>query len=769
MSHDSWIVTNNRCDPHSLGQFNSVFTISNGYLGIKGNLQEDRDGYCPVTLINGVYDELDMFGLIRASKHERRWLDPDYFDTAGKSPAVANLPDPLFVQVFVGDREVSLQRGRISAFQQMLDLRCGLYQYTYDYGEGVSATRISASRFASLAHPHRVYMRYQLTPLADTRVRIVSGINARVHSDLTKERQFSVVGMESGPNETCRLQVRTRARQHDVRLVVANRFSRESGSTSVRNLCAHDAVYTQYEFCARAGQPITLDRVISLHSSEDARHGQVASPDEDVVAAVREGFDVALARQRSAWQELWERADVRIDGDDTAQRYLRFCLYHLLAAAPRFTDKLSVPVKLLTGDYYQGTTFYDTDTYIVPFYTFTLPEHARTCLSWRYEGLARGRELARELGYHGAKFAWQAGPYGEECLGRWQRFTHTNIHINGDVAYSLMQYYWATRDEALMRKRGIDMLVESARFYASRAIYDQVRGAYEIHNVAGPDEAHCESTNNFYTNYVAIRTLRWAADMVARLQRNDVSSWNAVVRRLGLREGELQRWIDVAEHLTLPFDPQTRLYEQYDGFYQLPPPPPDLLQNRKEWFVPLAPYQALNQPDVLMAMVLFRDDFPADVRRANWEYYRDKSMNFSSMSYALNAIMAADMGEMEEAYRNFMTCAGVDLDETRTGRGDTYTGLHGTALGGAWMVAVFGFGGVYLSEAGLRVNPNLPPSWTGLRFNLMLRGEIVRVAIGRHELTLKVGDQTSIELPARVAGQPLQLRSGQEYRVAYSG
>jgi trehalose/maltose hydrolase-like predicted phosphorylase len=190
-----------------------------------------------------------------------------------------------------------------------------------------------------------------------------------------------------------------------------------------------------------------------------------------------------------------------------------------------------------------------------------------------------------------------------------------------------------------------------------------------------------------------------------------------------------------------------------------------VLENRREWFVPLYRYQAMNQPDVIMAMVLLRDEFPEDVRRANWEYYKDKSMNFSSMSFAVNSMMAADMGEMDDAYRDFIISAGMDLDESLTGRHDTHAGLHGSALGGAWMAAIFGFGGVHLSEGGLRIDPKLPSQWERLRFNLVLRGEVVKVSIGQRDIELAVGNERGQELPARVAGQAVTLRSGQTQRV----
>ncbi len=769
--YDTWHVANTSPDAHTLGQWNSVATISNGYLGLKGNLAEQRDGYCPVTLINGVYDELDMFSLLRLSGEERRYLDPRYFDTAGQSPAVANLPNPLLVQVFIGEREVSIGRGEISGFAQVLDLASGLYRYSYEFRDGAGrVTAIQMERFASLRHPHRVFMRYRLVPLEhEASIRLHSGIDGRVRSNLTGQRQFSVTELWAWPPERCRLTARTPARGHLVYLGVLN-VLRRGRADEVAGVAEHDAVYTRYNFRRpEPGQVIELERYVVLTCSEDLRHGIVADLEAELDAAAAQGFESALAEQQAAWAALWQRSDVRIEGDDPAQLGLRFSLHHLLAAAPRFSDRLSVPVKLLTGEYYQGNVFYDTDLYIVPFYTFTQPQWARTCLSFRYEGLRPGREIARQLGYEGAKLAWQAGPYGEECLGRWWRFTHTNIHINADVAYALVQYLRASGDQRFLAERGIDLLVETARFYASRASYSSAFDRYDLKHVAGPDEGHCESTNNFYTNCLAIRNLRWAADLLDQLGRSDPDAHAAAVRRLALRPDEPDKWRHVAGRLTLLADPQTKVFEQCEGFFQLKPPPPDLLEARKVWFVTVFPYQALNQPDVLMALALLRDEFKPEVRRANWKYYKDKSLNFSSMSFAINAIMAADAGELEEAYKNFIITTGIDLDEALTGRRDTYAGLHGTAAGGAWLAAILGFGGVQLSENGLRISPTLPPAWSRLSFNLLLHGTRTHVAIDRQTVTLTADPDGAVRMPIVVAGHASQLRPGCTCTVRYAG
>lgn len=764
-----WLIVNTRHDAHHLGQHNSVFTISNGYLGIKGNLAEDRDGYSPVTLINGIYDELDMFSQIRPSHKERRYLDARHFDSAGRSPAVANLPNPLFVRVFVDHHELTLTRGRISNFNQTLNLSSGLYGYRFDHQDDRGlTTRIVMMRFASQEQHHRAYMRYQVTPLNyRRRIHILSGIDGRVYSNITRERQFVVVEGRAHPTEVCRLRARTLARKHEVNVAVVNRLVEVAPIREPEAMIEHDAVYTVYEFEEPPPAPIVLDRYVILTTSEDARLGVEVDLEREIGEATEYDLGTLAEADSMPLDQAWDQADIEIEGDEVAQRYLRFCLHHILTAAPRHTAKLSVPVKLLTGEYYQGNTFYDTDTYIVPVYTFTAPDVARNCLNWRWLGLEPGRRIASELGYRGAKFAWQAGPYGEECLGKWWRFTHTNIHINSDVSYAVMQYYWATGDETFLHNQGVDILVETSRFFASRCTYDSGRDAYDILDVAGPDEGHCESTNNFYTNYLAIRNLRWAVQVLEDMRRDQPAAYAACARRLALADDEAAGWLHVADRLTLLFDPGTKLYEQCAGFYKLRPPPHDLLANRQAWFETVFPYQALNQPDVVMAMVLFRDDFDRDVLKANWEFYKDKSMNFSSMSFALNAIMAAEVGEMDRAYREFLIGAGSDLNEELTGRRDTYAGLHGTAAGGAWMAAVFGFGGVCLSERGLRINPRLPKPWKSMRFKLKYRGQRLRLTITRHDICIAGHEPFLGDCHLNVAGQPVTLTGGHEYRTTY--
>ncbi len=496
----TWIVTKTDTSAAAIESANTVFTVSNGYLSLKGNLLEYRQGAMPSTIINGVFDLADMVAFIRPTKHERRYLDPEYFDSAGPSPSVANLPNPLFTQVIIDGKELSFARGRVSDFRQHYDLKSAVYSYSYDYeSPDGKRTHVEMQRFAALGKAHRALMRYTVQPLNyDGEIIIRAGIDGRVRSNLKGDQQFDVIEANGNAGE-CRLTAKTRDRGILVEIGIANKIV--EGNTTMNRVVAEESlVYNVLVFDAKQGDKISIDRHIVLACSEDARHGVVCNIDHELAESLATGYEGELSSHRVGWEQLWNQADVQIEGDDLAQLYLRFCLMHVMSAAPRYTDRLSVPCKLLTGEYYQGTTFYDTVLYIEPFYLFNFPDLARTCVNYRYFGLDNGRQIAKNLGYKGAKFAWQAGPYGEECLGRWWRFTHTNIHIDGDVAYSLMQYLWATGDFDYLADRGIDILVESARFYTSRSVPGPQAGTYSLVNVAGPDERHCESTNNFYTN-----------------------------------------------------------------------------------------------------------------------------------------------------------------------------------------------------------------------------------------------------------------------------
>jgi len=787
-----WTVTTKEYDPASLAAHNTVYTISNGYWALKGMLLEERGEAMPTTIVNGVFDLCDMFSTLPPSNEERKYLEPEYFDKGGPSPSVANLPDPLHVRLFIDGCEVSFSQGKISGFSRKLNLRDAVYSYGYTVTDTEGRrTRIEMARFCDAVNIHRAWLRYAVTPLNySAKIKLVSGIDGTVVSNVLKNRQFDVKHLESNGQGHCYMSVLTRDRTITVDQAIHNTVSVLAGKSRPslfskqgllevlpgsrkripgRELIREDKCISEHiTVKLTEGDTLLLEKAMIISTSEDTRHSATTRIEDELSGAKSTGFAGAFRAHYACWNEFWNRCDVRIDGDVQAQNYLRFCLYHLIAAAPRHTHTLGVPVKLLTGEYYQGTTFYDTDTYIIPFYTFTQPAWARNFLGWRSRGLRHGRQIAANLGFKGAKFAWQSGPYGEECLGQWWRFIHSNIHINADVVYALMQYCDATDDKKFLVDTGLELLIETARFYVSRAHYSKKDDQYHLHGVSGPDEGHCTSTDNFYTNYLAKYNLLTAADVVETVRELHPRKYKVIADKLDFKPAECRRWRSTAEKLCFLLDESSGIYEQYDGFYSLLPTGDDFFarrRDRKEWFAPVRPYQAIHQPDVLMAMILFRHEFSVKVFKANQDFYYPKTMNFSSMSYALNAIACTETGDMQEAHKNFIITTGMDVDQQLTGRMDTAAGIHGTACGGAWMAAVFGFGGVQLVDGCLHIAPRLPRKWKTVSFTLMLKGEEFDVTITKKCVTVKGGNKADVEIPACIRGQDSILVSGKMVRV----
>lgn len=765
MSVDTWVVANTSTASAALASWASVATVSNGYLGLRGQVSEFRGDGDAGTVVAGVFDAIDAFALERLSTLPRAELDPAGFEHAGVRPALATLPDPLWLRLRIDGRAPRPERG-VTDFVQSLDLRRGLYRCQYDYRDGWGrTTRVHTERLASLAHPHRAVMRVTITALDhdDTPIEVESGIDGSVRAAPLNARHFTIQEHWADPPHMPRMTVRTRDRGVDVLVGVTHNVR----GAAAPPLAVADAetIASRYAWRTRRGAPVVIDRFIAVCTSEDVRHRAAARLEDELDASAAAGWDAALGEHVDAWARLWDDCDVQIDGDDPAQIGLRFCVHHLLAAAPRLGDRLSVPARLLSGTHYQGAVFYDTDAYVLPFYTLTQPAMAERCLRFRCEGLAAGRRTARSLGLRGAALPWQAGPQGEECLGQWYRFARTNIFVNGVAAQALIQYLDATGDARFLGEHGLDLLVESARYYLSRAS-SGAGDALEFAAVSGPDTGHCPSDHNFFVAEFARHTLRWAADAVDDLAHANAAAASRAAARLGLAADEPQQWRRAAERIA-PARRRDGVIEQCRGFFDLAPPPPGLFDRRDRWHQPVFGTRAIHQPDVLAALALLPhlcDDVTLESNRAAYE---PLCLNDASVSHAVAARVAARLGDLAAAYQAFVRCIGMDLDESLTSRRDTHLGLHGAAMGGGWCAAIFGFAGVAVDRNGLRVSPRLPPGWSAMRFRLMIGGAGVRVGIDAAgvELTREAGGGG---LDAQVGPTPLSLKPGESTRVPYA-
>ena len=507
---------------------------------------------------------------------------------------------------------------------------------------------------------------------------------------------------------------------------------------------------------SKPGQVACFERLVTVArgDTDDADPGSDAR--DALAAAQRLGWSGVVAAHEAAWASRWDCSAVEVEGDPAAQQALRFALYHLNGAANPDDERVSIAARALTGDDYHGHVFWDTEIYLLPFYILTWPEAARALLMYRFNTLDGARAKAAGLGWRGALYAWESADTGAEtcpsrALGPDRKVIDVNCglqeqHISADVAYAVWQYWQATRDEVFLRDAGAEILLETARFWSSRA-QPEADGHCHIRGVIGPDEYHESIDDNAFTNVMARWNIRRALDVAALLLARWPERWESLSSRLGLGNAELEQWRSVAETIATGLDPGTGLFEQFAGFFTLEnidlanyagrSVPLDVVLGRER----TQASQVVKQADVVALLALLPDEFPRDSGEKNFDYYAPRCGHGSSLSRAMHGLVAARLGDTDAALDFFREVSAIDLDDSQAA---VEGGVHIAGLGGIWLMAVFGFAGLSLHSDYLAVDPRLPATWRSLYFGIQWRSRSLKIRIGRTtgslEATLEAGE-----------------------------
>jgi alpha,alpha-trehalose phosphorylase len=473
-------------------------------------------------------------------------------------------------------------------------------------------------------------------------------------------------------------------------------------------------------------------------SSQRSRPALVDQVAGALAAAELTGWDGLLAEQRSFLDAFWEGADVEVDGDVQIQQAVRFGLFHILQAGAR-AEQRPIPAKGLTGTGYDGHTFWDTETFVLPVLTYTHPSAVADTLRWRALTLDTARAHAAELGLAGAAFAWRT-IHGEECSGYWPAGTAA-FHINADIAAAVVNYLDATEDEEFECEVGLPLLVETARLWRSLGQHD-ADGKFRIEGVTGPDEYSAVKDNNVYTNLMAQHNLAAAAKLAAKRQSE--------ARELGVTTEEAASWRDAAKDMFIPYDERLMVHPQHDGFtdyarWDFEGTPEDHYPLLLHYpYFQLYRKQVVKQADVVLAMLFRPDAFTPEQKRRNFDYYESITVRDSSLSPCTQSVIAAEVGHLDLAYDYLAEAAFMDLQDREH---NTKDGLHIASLAGAWTALVGGFGGLRVVDGQLCFAPKLPPGIVGLSFRMRFRGRIVRVSVHSQGATYSL-----------LTGEPLEIR-----------
>lgn len=746
--YSNWVVAETAFDSRYLGKCEAIFCQGNGYLGQRAALEEAYTGETRDLLVTGTFNSFD----------------------AREVTELPNLPDLTAMQVIIDGYPFSMERGKLLRYQRALNLKTGELVRELSF-ETLSGKRFEMrfSRFVSLRDEHLIAFRTEISAGAEAELEIESGIDGRVSN--TGSQHFSEGGKRLLEGRYLRMSSRTtRSRvlccQH-----VAHRFSVNGEKLEGDAVPVIDRrqLYVRKKVRLRPGDTLLIEKLCAVHTSRDLAYAGIranqARVEKDGLAAIMAadslGYCALFERSRLAWQTLWREQDIQIEAEDGYdQLALRFALYHLNIMAKKNDERVGIAAKGLSGEGYKGHSFWDTEIFVLPYFTFTQPEAARALLSYRYHTLPGARKKAASYGCRGAMYPWESAwltdgevtplwGAADIATGRPMKIWTGLIeqHISADIAFAVWQYWQVTGDRRFMAEKGYEIILETARFWASRATWSEEKGQYEYLDVIGPDEYKEHVDNNAYTNYMAAWNMKQALAVMEELREHQRELYAELKDRLGLESarGEIEAVLD---RLYLPRPSAEGILPQFDGYFELKQIDLSPYKTSRDVGTIYRDYnndqlrriQVSKQADVLVLFFLLEEWFSRGMKEKNYPFYEARTLHDSSLSKSTHAVLASDLGLNKVAYDFFRGSADIDLGPNMK---TSDMGIHSASMGGIWQCAVYGFGGLRMTGGRLVIAPKLPTGWRKLRFGVRYLGAPLQVEANQQGVSVRnLGEKT---------------------------
>jgi len=748
---DPWTHRELGWSPDLAAQTETLLALSNGYLGLRGTLDEGAPSEVPGTYLAGFYETRPI------PYAERGHGDPEV------EQVLVDVTDGTVIRLLVEGEPLDLRTGTIVDQERILDLRAGVLTRRLRWRSPAGHEVIVRSRRLVSLHLREVAAIEYEVEATERPLRLA------IHSELAAEisgpqdAQDPRTGALLPPDTLIPRHVERRGRgavlvhqaRHSGNVVAAGMDHQLAPTRSAfdESTDGDDSLARwSLDMTAQPGQPLRLVKLLAYHWADGGDPGSLAAAARQSLDQARSlGFEQLASRQRAALDDVWRRADIELDGDPEIQHALRYALFALHTNAACHAGR-AIPAKGLTGPGYSGHTFWDTEIFLLPALTACAPRHAETALRWRASTLPNARAKARRLGLRGAAFPWRTIA-GDECSGYLPAGTAA-FHVNADIAHAVVRYVSATGDERFEREAGGPLLVETARLWVSLGYHDPRRdGQFSIDGVTGPDEYTPLVDNNLYTNLMAQANLRAAADTVQRLGAD----------ALGVEPGEVDAWRTAADAMTIPQDPELGVHLQDADFSRHAPfdfagtPPEHYPLLLHVPYFELYRRQVVKQPDLVLAMALRGEAFTPEQKRANFAYYEQLTVRDSSLSAGTEAVLAAEVGDVELAYDYLAEAVLLDHHDTAHNTAD---GLHLAALAGGWTAVIVGLAGAREHEDGrLSFAPRLPRAVQRIAFPYAFRGRQLRVEITPTEVTYEIRSGGALEIEHH--GQCLTVAAGE--------
>lgn len=697
MKKYDWKIEENEFLKSDIEQNGSRYLIGNGYMGYRGTLEEFGKNELVALNMAGIFD-----------KNGDLWRES------------VNAPNPFFVKTYLGDTDLSVLSGDISEHRQTLDISCGTHSRKTVFKTKNTKATIEAERFVSMDDENLAVLKYSISSENGAEFTVETFLDTDVWN--INGDHFELV----------------------------NKFTKDGINVLNIKTLENKIPITVYEFIdkdiknsisLKADEKFSFTKICGIYWGE-----QIKGSFEKFSSEITKSYEELHSAHKDAWQKIWNDSDVKIEGDDEAQFAIRYSIYHLNSIVPRNTDKCGIPARGLSGQVYKGASFWDTEMFMMPFFSFTNAELCRNLVKYRINTLEGAKRKAKEFGFEGAFYAWESQETGDDACSSFNvtdvftnrplrtYFKDSQIHISADIVYGLWEYCKVSGDYSLLTDGGLEMMYQAVRFFYSYAVFKPLKDRFELHAVIGPDEYHERINNNAFTNMMVKYSAEALSSALDYAKENFSQAYTEFLKDKDIF------WIkEFAEKIYIPQANADGIIEQFDDYFKLEKVTLEKLRERV--IIPneywgggngiASTTRIIKQADVVMMLNIFRSQFSKEIKKANWEFYEPNTEHGSSLSACAYGIVATEIGMADWAYKYFMKTATVDLTgDTKQYVGDLYIGgTHPAANGGSWNTAIFGFGGVSYTNDSIDISPNLPQKWQALRFKLLWKGVRLNVSI----------------------------------------
>ena len=746
----NWIVSEIKFEEKYIGKTEAIFALGNGYIGLRSAneeryLNEKRDLF-----ISGTFN--------KANKNEVTELP--------------NVADVTEIEIFINGKHLMLNASNNKEYVKYLNLKTGELNRTFVYlDEEGNKYSLKFNRFVAQDRLHVIVNRVEITPLSKTaNIRFISGINGQVtntgsqHFNEGEKRvyEYKYIQMLQETSESCITFIQNSA--HNIYINGDKIEEKPELSIDRRKV----TISNNYDLTQ--GQTLVIEKFSNIYTTRDTTSEnltieQIRDASLDEIKEISNmSYEILFNSNKEVWSSYWNDQNIVIEGNDYDQLAIRFAQYHLKVMTPSHDNRCGIAAKGLSGEGYKGHSFWDTEIFILPFYTYSKPEIARKLLEYRYLSIGGARKKAKDNGYEGAMYPWESAwlEDGEvtpvwgavdivtgKSTKIWSGFIEQ--HITSDITFAIWQYYMVTNDEDFMEKYGYEIMFDTAIFWASRLERDEIKQRYHINEVIGPDEYKEHVDNDAFTNWLAYWTIETAINYYNKLKESDSEVIRKLESKLSLQNA-MENWTTKLPKIYLP-EPRDldNVIPQNDTFLSLEDIDLTKYKNQEHIGSMFKDYnldqvnkiQVVKQADVVMLLYLLEHKFSKEVKKANYDYYEKRTLHDSSLSLSTHSILASDIDEKDLAYKLFQEATKIDLGENMK---TSDHGIHAASLGGLWQIVVNGFGGVRMVGGNLRINPKLPENWSRLTFSFMWKGNKLDIELTKEGMKIEVKNEVLEEI-----------------------